>query len=202
MKKTMALAMLATGLTVGCMSETPIPQDNLDVVQIGDRDVQQNNDFRSLVGQLPVRQGSLDGTIGEIDGLRGDDPTNVSGWGEPNYASIYTVGEGRNGAAMTILELDGGLNSSELVPGAHFEFDVYSSEPGSQLHAYVVGCSGPEENEWDFDQVADNTTIDVSENPEDPSVLVLDYTGDFTDWETGDRSQITGQVEIVRQPNG
>lgn len=204
MNKPILLTVLAAGLTTGCYTENPMPgpEDGAYTQSFDEQLPTDNPNYEALVGQLPVRQGNLDGSIGTVDGLRRDAEFDVSGWGEPYYASIYTVGWGRNGAAMTILEVEGGLNNAALEPGAHFEFDIYDNEPGADLHAYVVGCSGPEENEWEFDQVADNTTIDVSEHPSDPDVLVLDYTGEFTDWETGERSQIQGTVEVEREPAG
>jgi hypothetical protein len=204
MKKPILLAMLAAGMAVGCTTQTPydMPEGDYEATDLNELDTELDSEYAPLVGQLPVTDGTLDGSIGDVAGLRRDNPTNVSGWGEPYYASIYTVGQGRNGAAMTILEIEGGLNAAALQPGAHFEFDVYENEPGADLHAYVVGCSGPEENDWTFDQIADKTTIDVSEHPSDPNVLVLDYTGEFTNWETGDQMEVTGQVQVEREPNG
>src|SRR5690606_38818748 len=123
----------------------------------------------------------------------------TSGWGEPSFASVYTVGEGANGAAMTIVEIEGGLNHQALRPGAHLTYSIYDTQGGnSSLFAYVVGCAGPEANTWDFDQVADETTLHVSEHVSDPNVLVIDYEASFSDWETGERSNVIGSFEVAR----
>jgi hypothetical protein len=199
---TKLLSLLAAGLAVGCVSQRDLGPADMEGMDLqapqAEVMIEDQRDTRDLVGQLPVRNGELDGSIGEVNGLERNDSTDVSGWGEPYYASVYTVGWGSNGAAMTILELEGGLGHEDLYPGAHYEFDLYDSDPEATLNAYVVGCSGPQENEWEFDQVADETTIDVSEDPARPDVMIIDYTGRFTDWETMERSFVSGRFEVER----
>lgn len=207
----MTLPLLAMiSLAVGCMSERQLPtgDDNLvsqDEIEAGSdlsEEPAVSDGYRPLVGQLPVQNGELDGSIGMVSGLAPDGDYDTSGWGEPHYASVYTLGTGENGAAMTIVEIEGGLNHADLQPGAHLEYSVYDTGADHEsLFAYVVGCAGPETNTWDFDQVADETTIDVSQHPDDANILILDYEARFTDWETGAPSSVVGTFEIVRTPS-
>lgn len=207
----MTLPLLAmTSLAVGCMSERPLPAGDENLVSQDEIEARGDlsdeptvsNEYRPLVGQLPVQNGELDGSIGMVSGLAPDGDYDTSGWGEPHYASVYTLGTGENGAAMTIVEIEGGLNHEDLQPGAHLEYSIYdtSADPDS-LFAYVVGCAGPETNTWDFDQVADETVIDVSQHPDNANILILDYEARFSDWETGERSNVVGTFEIVRTPS-
>lgn len=102
---------------------------------------------------------------------------------------------------MTILEIEGGLNHAGLTPGARLEHDLYEQpREAPSLFAYVVGCAGEEPSAWDFDQVADHTSVVVSAHPDDADVLILDYEARFTDWDTGEPSSVVGRVEVVRTP--
>lgn len=197
------------GLAIGCMSERELLPDQSERLSQDDPrarlladEAPVSDEYRPLVGQLPVQNGQLDGAIGYVSGLDPDSAYETSGWGEPHYASVYTVGHGSNGAAMTVVEVEGGLNHAALKPGAHLEYNIYDTagESGS-LFAYVVGCAGPEANEWEFDQVADETILDVSESSKDPNVLIIDYEARFTDWETGAPSNVIGTFEVLRTPN-
>lgn len=208
MKKITVPLLAMASLAVGCVSERHLPPSEENLVSL-DEIAQRNrladesatsNGYQPLVGQLPVRNGGLDGSIGGVSGLSPDGEFETSGWGEPQYASVYTVGHGENGAAMTIVELEGGLNHEDLKPGAHLEYDVYNPGAGSGLFAYVVGCSGEVVNEWGFDQVADHTVLDVSAHPDNPNTLIIDYEARFTDWETGSPSNVVGTFQITRTP--
>lgn len=194
----------ASLLTVGCLSERHLPPGDLGGLTgalEGRGERGRLDAYRPLVGDLPVENGSLDGAIGDVRGLSPDAAYDTSGWGELDFASIYTVGFGVNGAAMTVLELDGGLDHPDLTPGARLEHDLYdtSVEPNALL-AFVIGCAGEERDLWEFDQVADRTTIDVSVHPDDDDVLVLAYEASFSDWDTGERSSVKGRVDVVRSP--
>lgn len=210
MKKTLLSVIAASGLIVGCMTERELPpseedlltQDEMTVVDLPRTPPPTSNEYRPLVGQLPVQNGELDGSVGTVSGLVADSDYDTSGWGEPTYASIYTVGWGQDGAAMTIVELEGGLNHPDLQPGAHLEYNIYdTSGANDSLFAYVVGCAGEEQNEWTFDQVADETIVDVSAHPSDANVLIIDYEASFTDWQSGETSSVVGTFEVVRTPS-
>lgn len=210
MKKMMLPVLAVSSLAVGCMSERHLPpneeslvsQDEIGAVLEQQEGADVSSEFRPLVGQLPVHNGALEGSVGMVSGLAPESDYDTSGWGEPAFASVYTVGEGANGAAMTIVEIEGGLNHQELRPGAHLTYSIYDTQGGdSSLFAYVVGCAGPEANTWDFDQVADETTLHVSEHQSDPNVLVIDYEASFSDWETGSPSSVIGSFEVARVPN-
>ncbi len=210
MKNTLLSILLLGSLTAGCMSERELSpnaanllsRDEMTPVDDPRTPAPPSSDYRPLVGQLPVQNGELTGSVGTVSGLVPDADYDTSGWGEPSFASIYTVGFGRDGAAMTIVELEGGLNHPDLHPGAHLEYDIYAPSGASDaLFAYVVGCAGEEENAWTFDQVADKTIVDVSAHPSDPDVLILDYEASFTDWQTGEPSSVVGSVEVVRTPS-
>ena len=105
-----------------------------------------------------------------------------------SYASIEVHAAAPNGAAMAILEVEGGLQNEELVDGAHFQFQNYEySDTG--LYMYVIGCSGPSEGSWYFDEQAQDTTVDVTVTAE--GTMVVDFASTFSDGQT-----VVGSTEL------
>jgi hypothetical protein len=155
--------------------------------------------FRELVGPLPVGEGVFHGSLGDLTDIGAMDRFDTSGWGEPAYSSVYTAGDGPAGAAMTVVEFEGGLHHRSLVPGAHLAFSIFDTAgPSDSLFIFVVGCTGTKLNEWDFDQVADRVVVDVSAASDEGETVVVDYTAEFRDLDTGGDYKVTGSFEVMR----
>lgn len=136
---------------------------------------------------LDIRGASLAGDMGSVRGFSDDDASHL-GYDYGSYSSIEVHAQAPDGAAMAILQIEGGLDNPELVPGAHFEFRNYEYT-ASGLYVYMIGCSGPVEGNWVFDQSADDLVVDVSVSPE--GTTVLDFGATFSDGQT-----VVGSTEL------
>jgi len=144
-------------------------------------------------GNVDVQAGFLAGTMGDVT------LSNEAWRTEGSYYSGYTevTVEARNAggeAAMTIVEVTGGLDNVAIVPGAVLEFD--SSDPYSSggVDVQVVGCSGPSSGSWVFDTHAQHTTMWVSEGSL-PTTRRIDFVATFDDGYT--RTQTQGMFEYT-----
>lgn len=134
------------------------------------------NDY-TAPSTLDVRDASLSGDMGDVRDFADDAPTR-NGYDYGTYATVEIHARTTDGAAaMAILEVQGGINHADLVPGAHYTFANYESTAGG-LYMYVIGCSGPSEGAWYFDEQAQDMVVDVSETPE--GTTVLDFTAEFS----------------------
>lgn len=136
---------------------------------------------------LDIRSASLAGDMGSVRGFA-DDEASFLGYDYGSYASVEVHAQAPDGAAMAILQIEGGLDNPELVDGAHLEFRNYEYTD-SGLYVYVIGCSGPVEGNWVFDQSADDLVVDVSVSPEGNTVL--DFGATFSDGQT-----VVGSTEL------
>jgi hypothetical protein len=129
-------------------------------------------------GTLVISDGHLGGSMGDVRDFEGD-ATSSYGYQGGNYASITvtTTNETAGYSAMTILDLEGGVDNPALTPGASFHFDGVEQVGG--VYLYVTGCSGPREGSWMFDSGADDVTLDVSEGST-PDTLRMDFDATFT----------------------
>lgn len=157
------------------------------------------DDPEGLNGSVDLRGGSLLGDMGRVRDFEDEDPM-LRGWNADGYASleVHAAKSDGTGAAMAIVGITGGLDHADLQDGAHFEFNQYEY-PDSGLHVNLIGCSGPVEGDWAFDQGADTVTLDVSEG-DGGDTRVLDFTATFLaydDWGTGTVEQtVVGSVEV------
>ena len=132
------------------------------------------------------------GDMGSVHGFDGHiiDVT-ASNYG--GYGSVTVISENRadGWAAMSILNINGGLDHPDLVPGRRFTFSSsdYGYDDGSgtsPLHVSLIGCSGPQNGSWDFDQGADSVEVEVVDTGTVGTVEVR-YAASFNayDYETG-----------------
>ena len=137
------------------------------------------NDPSYYESSVDIRSSSLAGDMGEVRNFWDDDPMHL-GYDYGSYASIEIHAQTPGGsAAMAILQVEGGLQHQDLVPGAHLEFTGYSYQgTANGLYMSVIGCSGPSEGNWYFDQSADDLVVDVSATPE--GTTVLDFQAEFS----------------------
>lgn len=125
------------------------------------------------------------GDMGRVRGFDGD-IVDVTASSYGGYGNVTVISENRaeGWAAMSVVTVEGGLDHPALVPGAHFTFD--SSSYGSSPHFSVLGCSGPSNGSWEFDQGASSVEVDVVDTGT-PDTVEVRYTARFEsyDYETG-----------------
>lgn len=186
------------GLGVGCAAERDVAYE-VEGMQALEARQGEGSEFSGPafdegVANLDLDEALLRGRIGDV-GV--DDDAWVDGYADGAYASIYSsVDEARNGAVMTIVEIDGGLFHDDLAAGAEATFepnDVYNTTDDA-VFVTVVGCSGPTSGAWDFDQTAESVTIRVE--GDDEGARVFNYTARFDDG-YGEASVVTGAFSAV-----
>jgi len=157
-------------------------------------------DPTELDGTVDLRGGSLLGDMGDVQDFSDEEPM-LRGWNADGYANLEVHAEKADGtgAAMVIVGITGGLEHQDLQDGAHLEFTQYEY-PESGLHVNMIGCSGPVEGDWQFDQGADTVTLDVSPGNTTDS-RVFDFTATFVRYDLSGETQeqsIVGSVEVGR----
>jgi hypothetical protein len=113
---------------------------------------------------VPITATIHSGDMGGVHDFSGN-ITSATADSYGGWANVHVTSASRSGgwAAMSILDIQGGLEHPDLRPGAHFEFTSagYGYSDGTELFISAVGCSGPTEGTWEFDQGADNVVVDV-----------------------------------------
>jgi hypothetical protein len=132
---------------------------------------------------LDVRSARLSGDMGEVRGFDDADPM-MNGYAYDGYVSIELHAEASDGAAMAILTVEGAM---ALEPGDHVDS---STNDTGELYVDMLGCSGPADYDWEFDQYATSVTVDVTEGVE-PGTRTLVFSGTYSD-----ESTVTGTVEL------
>jgi hypothetical protein len=143
-------------------------------------------------GTVDVRAHALRGSLGPVEGFEGGIWLS-SGVQYGDVATLEVQSRDRDAgwAVMTALDVEGGLDHPDLVPGAELTFraeDGWASDRGT-LFVSLLGCSGPQSGVWDWDVRADEVTVVVSEG-ETPDRRRIDYTGTWSDGST-----VEGSVE-------
>ncbi len=169
MKVMITGSLLAALVSTGCIVErqySELPSD-------ADFDVDSTAFDRGPATSL--RQ-AVDGRIfGDVGPVRDIDheASELSAYDDGYYGSVEMVVEpSRENAAMTIINVNGGLDHQALRPGlnAHFSADSYPTDE-NELYVTTIGCAG-EMYAWDFDAPADDTEIQVDESAEEGNLDV------------------------------
>lgn len=120
-----------------------------------------DDDWGRTESNLSTSNPDMDGSIGDVQ---------VSGeaWVESassydGYAHIDLRARGRGGVIMQAIDIDGlerlQIGDSYTVDGlGRYDDDAYP-------YVSVLGCSGPSNNNWDFDSTADEITVTVDPGP-------------------------------------
>jgi len=140
--------------------------------------------------ELNADDGALRGDLGNIADFDGNARISDA-YGYDDYAYIEMHAEGRNWWTMNGVTIEGGIDHPELVDGATLTFhqdDRYYGGSGS-LYVSVLGCSGPETGNWDYDRTAEEVTVTVREL-EDRKVI--DYVATFPE----DGGEVSGSVTV------
>lgn len=169
----MAIAMITTG----CTNER---QYENQYGEFEDGQFRPNSDFYSVTsGPLELERARLTGDIGPVTGLD-NDATQLNGWHERSYTNVEVIVENDRGeAAMTWLDINGGLFHPSLQPGERFTFTAgdYPADPQNELYVGGVGCSteNGRAGQWDYDAPLDEVTVEVEEGP-DADTMRLNFT--------------------------
>lgn len=150
----------------------------------------------------PVGSGtsSLRGDMGDVVGFSGTAfDHDIYRW--DSYSThIETRVRAPGGVAMAMVDFYGGtLGEGELSPGARFTVRgwdyAYDEETGDYVEpvASVTGCSGPSDNEWYFDQGADEVDFEIYEGLT-PGSLQIDFSARFVDDYAGRVQTVVGSV--------
>lgn len=199
MKKLASLSSVVGALaiaTTGCMTQNEYyDQYDPDAVELISDD-----DMMQYQGNLALTEGHMRGDVGTVRGI--DGPSSLlTGYGDGEYASIEVHAEGREGAAMNLLEIYGGLDALE--PGFSRTFAASDEMRYDTLGVQLLNCSGESRYAWDYDEPADEVHLEVSET-DIPETLRVDYTATtheldpFTGMPTGRVSLVEGQFDVER----
>ena len=142
---------------------------------------------------IAVSDGKLSGDYGNH---RINEPltADVDGYNDGPWTEVNVLAEGPGGASMAIFEVWGGLEA--LPAGTTRLYDRWDS--GSDgAYVSVIGCAGPSPYNWDFDTVADEVEVTVTENADDPTERTYEFTARFNEegftWSGGGDSELRGQ---------
>ncbi len=148
---------------------------------------------------LQVQESALDGEAGAV---ALDEPTAARVFEAARYGDIVDIeirARGRGGVLMQRYSIEG---FDRLTPGDELVVDGATpyvgigtdAEPEANVSA--VGCSGPRDDEWEFDQMADEVTLQVEEGPE-PDTLRLNFTARFDSYYAADAQTVQGSVVVA-----
>lgn len=141
-------------------------------------------DFSNV--ELAIVGGDVNGDIGLETGIH--HRADIREWHGSSYGNnVYElVVETDTGAAMAILNVYGGL--SELVSAA------LQGQAGPAIE--VQGCAGPEVDNWDYDEPADEVTVTVIADHKDPDVMHVHFTAYFAPSYGYSGSTATASLEL------
>lgn len=159
----------------------------LDFLDRDVEDIDWDSPYQSNVNADSAR---LDGRMGDVSFAEADEAWVNVAMVESDYAWFDIRNDGPGGTGMAMLNLY--FDIQDLEPGMvlHGGFDPESWDESEPMMIDLVGCSGDVEDEWEYDEPAEDVEIVVEDSGDEDSVL-LSWTGN---WPNGDVS--TGQVRI------
>lgn len=187
MKKSLLLA-AGVAMTFGCASGLPPENENLTLGENVPNGLVEDNVPR-FAGDLEVSNPQLRGQIGDMNSLE-ESTVSSTAWSEPALAQVFTTGVKAEGAAMTIVEIYGGLDHPDFYDDEPATFRGDEFAQGGQAFASVIGCSGPEEGEWEFDRESESMTIQAQQEADGSTTFR--YEARFSSWDNSSRSMVSG----------
>jgi hypothetical protein len=145
----------------------------------------------------PLGSAILEGDIGNARGFSGvawqEEASAATGW-----TSVDIHARGTGWAVMTMMYFNGELGFGELAPGSHHVVNNVASPWDGDYVApllSVVGCQGPDEGIWEYDQPAEEVELDVGES-EDGDTMRIEFVAGFADHSgTGPLSYVRGEFD-------
>ncbi len=210
------LALSLTALTAcGMPSGQPDYGDDYELA-IGDDPYWEEQSFQRTDGTLTFIDARMQGQIGNISA---DDSASYFGnWnlgGQTIFSSTLVYPGQSAGAIMTYVVVSGAIDSSTLGDGAHLVFHSQDGDDqgddldqNDDVHIDVIGCSGEDDGEWEYDEEAEEVEVEVDEEMIEvmhsdgmyyPEVLVnLSYRASFLDHTTGATTNFLGKLQYIR----
>jgi len=137
-------------------------------------------------GALELEQGTLRGSMGPIR----DFSAAAYRYDGADYGTSANVilHAGTGYWVMAGLNIEGGFGHPDLRPGANLTFrDAERPWESGALFVSVVGCSGPSEGAFEFDDHANQVDVRIRDGAT-PTQRVMDFTLHFTNGQTVDGS--------------
>ena len=122
---------------------------------------------------LLVAGSTLNGSLGAVSSDADAEFYVYESYGAGDFASIDIRARNESGVLMNRLTI---ANVQQLQVGQTYQSDATTSGPS--VFVSVVGCSGPEDNQWYTDTGSEEVTLDVREGPEEGSAEVF-YNASF-----------------------
>ena len=135
---------------------------------------------------LVVDDAYVEGDLGDVQGVSSEARV-ANAYESYGYVNIELRAQGRGWAVMHMLDLE----TDELQVG-----DRYDSQDHATPYVGLVGCSGPEDNTWDFDRSADRVVVEVEEGST-PDKLRVQYRAEYSTYD-GETQYASGSLEIER----
>jgi len=141
-------------------------------------------DFENV--ELAIVSGDVNGDIGLETGIH--HRADIRQWHGSSYGNnVYElVVETDTGAAMAILNIYGGLG--ELVEAS------LTGQSGPAIE--IQGCAGPEVDNWDYDEPADEVTVTAIADEKDPDVMHVHFHAYFAPSYGYSGSTVTASLEV------
>lgn len=175
------ILILGAVLFAGCMSGGP--DDFAEPAPIDDG---WGGPYDGVQSALLVDAREHRGAMGAVESFDGD-VIETSGWSDEYWTSLEVHSAGPGWATMTILGFEGAL--ADLEPGTVLRSSETDWSRGAQPVS-MVGCSGPAQREWDFDEPTETVEVEVLPG-ETADARVLRFTGTFADGNT-----VEGEVGV------
>jgi hypothetical protein len=150
-----------------------------------------------MAAPVTLERGHVGGRVGEITLDR--DVNQLDGYAYPDYAAVTSIAQDPNsGSIMTIVEVLGGFDHPAIVDGAQFQNGGWQeyTDPG-EIYVGVIGCSGSDVYQWEYDSPADEVEVEIARSLENPNMLSLKYTATFAN-ESGTPTVVSGRFDFVQ----
>lgn len=190
MKNTLALAVLVALGAPGCYldlggdpppspSPNPWPNAGTDAAVWDGGAPDSGWDFDAPAWNAPgenslaVEGVTLNGSVGVVSSDADAEFYVFESSSRGDFTSIDIRARNESGVLMNRLEI---ANFQNLQIGETYQSDATTRGPS--VFVSVIGCSGPEDNQWGTDTGSEEVTLDVREGPEEGSAEIF-YTASF-----------------------
>jgi hypothetical protein len=156
-----------------------------------DLDFERNDSF---AGNMNLSNGALHGQVGTV--FVHENAAATDGYQEQGLTIIFISAETDQSLfAMTMLEFHGGLSDFDLAAGESVTYNIYDKYEvtNGETFVQVVGCSGEDPSDWEYDESAQSVTLLVEEGDLEGH-MTYQYTARFVD-ALGVEALVTGEFD-------